>query len=125
VDSDPDPFPGPRRISRRTHYQVEVSVESDHNFYTGITRDLSEGGVFVATFDPPQVGSVVELDLKLPNVEAPFHMVGVVRWRRECEAASDGLPTGCGIEWREIGCAALTAIQEFVCVRDTLFFEAA
>jgi uncharacterized protein (TIGR02266 family) len=124
VDSDPSPD-GHRRANQRVHYHVEVSVESDHNFYTGITRDLSEGGVFVATFDPPHVGSLVELDLKLPDIELPFHLQGIVRWRRECDLASDGLPPGCGIEWLGLTSAALIAIQEFVCTRDTLFFEAA
>ncbi len=113
------------RNSDRARLEVEITLESEHNFYTGITCDVSEGGVFVATYVPPAMGSMVEMDLKLPHIDAVFHMMGVVRWTRDFKASCEGCPPGCGIEWIDISYGALVAIQAFVEQRDSIYFEAA
>ena len=113
------------RISDRAALEVEVSMNSEHNFYTGITRDISAGGVFVATYDPPPPGTVIELALSLPGVPERFRITGVVRWTRELRASCDGCPPGSGIEWFNISEGALLAIERFVGRRDSLFYDVA
>jgi len=112
------------RSHTRAPLHVEVSLESDHNFWTGLTNDISEGGLFVATYDPPRVGEVIDVELDLPG--AGHHKVeGVVRWVRDAVIASDGNPPGCGVQWLTIAPEALEAIAAFVAHRDTIFYEAA
>ena len=37
------------RAAERFDLEVKVDLESDHNFYTGLTQNISSGGVFIAT----------------------------------------------------------------------------
>lgn len=115
-----------RRAHERAPLKVEVTLESEDNFYSGVANDVSEGGVFVACEDPPAVGTTVELDLTVPTSEHPFHVTGVVRWVREDWVAREGAPAGCGIEWVAISDDAVAAIAKFVREsRDTILYEAA
>ena len=45
------------RIHPRVEIHVEVTMESDHNFYTGLSSNVSEGGLFVATHAAPPLGT--------------------------------------------------------------------
>ncbi len=119
----PAPAPKEMRAHRRAPLTVEVTLESENNFYTGITGDVSEGGVFIATYTAPPVGATVELVLSLPHSTEVFDVRGVVRWVRPLDACGHGLVPGCGIQWTEISHEALSAIHAFVQGRDTIFFE--
>ena len=114
-----------RRVHERAPLEVEVTLESENNFYAGITNDVSEGGVFVATVVPPPVGAWVALTLRLGEEGPSWHVCGEVRWVRDVDAACEGCPPGCGIRWRFIPDEALEAIHAFVAGRDTILFEAA
>ncbi|MDB4967531.1 MAG: Signal recognition particle receptor protein FtsY [Myxococcales bacterium] len=105
----------------RVPLEVEVTLESDHNFFTGVAENLSEGGVFVATNHPPDVGSEVGFELVLGGER--FLVMGVVRWVRGERAASAGAPAGCGVRWGHLEDGALEAIRRFITVRDTDFYE--
>jgi len=110
-----------QRHARRVPLEVEVTLESDHNFFTGVANNLSEGGIFVATANPPPVGSEVGFELVLGGER--FLVVGVVRWVRDERAASSGAPTGCGVKWANLEDGALDAIHRFIDVRQTDFYE--
>jgi uncharacterized protein (TIGR02266 family) len=105
----------------RVPLEVEVTLESDHNFFTGVANNLSEGGVFVATANPPPIGFEVGFELVLGGER--FLVMGVVRWVRDERAASSGAPAGCGVKWVNLEDGTLAAIQHFVEVRQTDFYE--
>ena len=46
-----------QRREKRAPLEVEVSLESENNFYSGITGNVSRGGVFIATYTPPPKGA--------------------------------------------------------------------
>ena len=110
-----------RERAARVPLEVEVTLESDHNFFTGVANNLSEGGVFVATAHPPAVGAEVGFELVLGGER--FLVVGVVRWVRDERAASSGAPAGCGVKWTQLEAGTLEAIHRFVEVRQTDFYE--
>lgn len=111
------------RIHSRHRLEVEVTLQSDDNFYSGITGDVSEGGLFVATFMPPPIGAQIELVAKLPS-GALVKAIGEVRWVRDGDRASDGNPAGCGVRFVEIAEDTLDAIRRFVSAeRDTIFYD--
>src|SRR5258705_13287773 len=85
------------RAHRRLALELEVSLQSDSNFCLGLTENLSNGGIFVATHLVRPVGTVVALTLRLPNRKTPLALGGRVRWVRELAAALDA-PPGMGIE---------------------------
>jgi len=112
------------RVHERAPLNVEVTLDSDHTFYAGVTSDIGEGGVFVATYVPPPIGTLVRLSLTLPS-QGEWLVTGVVRWVRDLRTQNDDLPSGCGIQFVEVPREALDAIREFVALRDPLLFEAA
>ncbi len=121
------PPPPPRasapevRQYRRVDLHVEITLESDSNFYAGVSNNVSEGGVFVATLAAPPIGSTVTLTLGLPGA-GRFAVAGVVRWVREDDVCHGTLP-GCGIQWLGLPADARVAIEHFVRSRDTELYD--
>ena len=90
-----------RRAHPRYRFVTEVHFGSPSNFYTGFSRNISEGGVFVATYSPIPVGTVMDLEIKMPDSSPPIAMRGEVRWRAEPTEGSDGEP-GLGVKFLDL-----------------------
>ncbi len=111
-----------RRASPRVNLQVEVTLQSESNFFTGFSGDISETGVFVATYQkhlPP--GTPVDLTLALPG-EPPMPLVGSVRWVREAGEPTSGVLPGMGIAFSGLEEKETVAIQRFILGREPLFW---
>jgi len=78
--------------------------------------------VFIATHKPQQVGSRIELSLRMPDSDEEFPIVGEVRWVRVYNEHSDTSP-GFGVRFLELPPGAAAAIQRFLGLRDPLFFD--
>jgi uncharacterized protein (TIGR02266 family) len=119
----PQASPGPElRRAPRFRLQAEVSLSSDSNFFTGFSGDISETGVFVATYEsvlPP--GTEVQLTLKLPG-RPTLEVAGRVRWVREHSDRAPGVFPGMGIEFEKLGEQEVTAIKEFLRRREPMFW---
>ncbi len=109
------------RRDTRFSAQVEVDIQSDSHFYTGLSENLSEGGLFVATYVPRPVGTEVDLSLKLPGLAAPVRTKGIVRWIREYSDLSDSIP-GMGLRLY-LDDADLPHVRRFLDSRPPLFFD--
>lgn len=115
----------PNRRQHQRHaiaLEVEIDDTSDHNFYTGITLDLSEGGVFVATHLEKRIGTLVDLVLHLPGTTEPLRCSGEVRWVRAYSESSDS-PPGLGIRFVALDPSAHASIQRFLSDRAPLFYD--
>jgi uncharacterized protein (TIGR02266 family) len=110
-----------RRAYERVPLEVEVTLESDHNFYTGLTSDISVGGVFVATHALWPVGTRVCVNLSLPGFERAFRVDAEVRWIRDGRFST--LPSGIGVRFEDLPSDMLLALTRFVQRRDTIFYE--
>ena len=104
----------PNRQFRRVDISVEVSLSSDNNFYTGQSRNLSEGGIFVVIDPPLPRNTPVGIRLHLAGSSSSYDIEGLVRWSSEH-------PRGCGIQFVGLPTDALAAIQSFTRKRDTIF----
>ena len=111
-----------RRAHKRHRFELEIDITSDHNFYSGITRDLSAGGVFVATHLEKPVGTLVDLALKLPKNDTPLRFVGEVRWVRSYNEQSDA-PPGFGVRFVLLEPGARAAIERFLTEREPELFD--
>ena len=107
-----------RRSAARKGLTVEVTMESDSHFFTGLSGDLSRGGVFIATYQRLSVGDDVYLHFVLPSGEVRVR--GRVRWSRE--ASGDRGP-GFGVSFEDIPDEAKKAIEAFCDERPPLFYE--
>ncbi len=110
-----------RRRHHRAPLVVTVGIDSENNFYAGITGDVSEGGVFLATDGILTLGSSIEITLTLPGFGRSHLCRAQVRWIQE----SRGAVTGYGLEWVYLPSEALIDIRAFVNDRDTMLFDAA
>ncbi|MBX3216656.1 MAG: PilZ domain-containing protein [Labilithrix sp.] len=111
-----------RRTPRANAYLC-IDLCSEHNFWTGLTMNLSEGGVFVATHVSLPVGSLVGLHLELPRHPQRIMTLGEVRWSR-AYTGDDDVPPGLGIQFVGLDEPTLRAIRRFVTtIREPLLFE--
>jgi uncharacterized protein (TIGR02266 family) len=111
-----------RRVHSRRDVELEVTLESESNFYLGFTENLSEGGLFIATHNLRPIGSTVEVTLKLPNVSEAIKAVGTVRWTREFSETSDTSP-GMGVRFEQIEPQQAAQIRDFLNQRAPLFYD--
>lgn len=109
-----------RRTHQRTALEADVSLYSETNFWSGFSEDVSEGGLFVASWELHPIGTQVDVSLELPTGYA-IKTRGEVRWHRE--AAEDGPRPGMGIRFLALADADLRAIQTFVKHRAPLFWD--
>jgi uncharacterized protein (TIGR02266 family) len=101
--------------------EATVDMESESNFFTGFSTDISEGGLFVATSDLLPIGSEIDLRFTLPSGQA-VDVQGVVRWRRELNDGQPEIFPGMGVQFNALPPNAAGAIQTFVGAREPLFF---
>jgi len=116
--------PDDRRLEPRYAVAVAVTLESDHNFYTGLTSDLSGGGLFVATHMIRPVGERIQLRITLPTSREPIEAMTEVRWIRATAMPGGGGEAGMGLQFLQLDVKAKDAIKAFLRKRDSLFFDA-
>jgi uncharacterized protein (TIGR02266 family) len=118
----PSGFPGTDRrnnAGKRVFVDVEIGLATESQIYTGLSLDVSTGGVFVATYDPARPGTAVSLHFVLPDGHA-VNADGVVRWNR---AATEDAPPGMGVAFVAISVEALDHIAAFCASRPPLYFD--
>jgi uncharacterized protein (TIGR02266 family) len=112
------------RASERFDLEVKVDLESDHNFYTGLTQNISAGGLFIATNAIRRIGDRITLKFSMPGSAEPLAVETEVRWIRENSALNrvDGA-TGMGVRFVNLSPQAAAAIQSFLESRDSLYYD--
>lgn len=120
--SDREPVSENRRRDPRFGVELDVTLESDHNFYAGFVENLSVSGIFVATHTNRQIGELIEFSIRLSKEEAPITGVGEVRWIRQYSETSD-TPPGIGLRFKKLADGASSRIEEFLKNREPLFFD--
>lgn len=112
-----------RRTGPRYHVNVEVGLQTESNFYTGLTQDLSGGGIFVATNQIRQVGERITVQLTLPGQTETFEIVTEVRWVRGTSLSRGIDDPGMGLRFLQMSPGAKIAVNDFLKQRESLFFD--
>jgi uncharacterized protein (TIGR02266 family) len=110
------------RTENRASLSAELSATSESNFYTGISGDIDEGGLFIATHQNHQPGTLIDLTLSLPG-HTPLRLAGEVRWIREFSEFTEDLEPGLGVGFLNLPDEARRAITDFMKARQPLFYE--
>lgn len=119
--SRPDAVPPSRRREPRRSCELELEFTDETHFFAGLTQDLSQGGVFIATYHVFPVGSRLELGFQLPG-GTEVRARGVVRWVREAGEPGQERP-GMGVAFSELSESALNAIASYCERRAPLYME--
>lgn len=112
-----------RRSYPRFPLHVKVDRDSDHNFFCGLSDDIADTGLFVATYAPAELGDHLEIAFSVGGVRRTFRAQCRVRWVREYDKdADEGIP-GMGLAFEKLEPEAETAITTFVAQRQPIFYE--
>jgi len=109
-----------KRESERVSLSVDIHLSSDSQFFSGLSGDISEGGLFLSTYRAIAIGSPVALEFSLPGAQDAVRAKGEVRWLRE---HSTGQPRGVGIAFEELADEDRERIERFCTVRPPLYYE--
>ncbi|HVU49137.1 MAG TPA: TIGR02266 family protein [Polyangia bacterium] len=109
------------RASERTDLEVKVDFAVNDMTYTGVTRNISAGGVFVATALLPKVGERINLKFSLPGNGRELSVQTEVRWvRKQAPSPADDSPSGMGLQFVNPSADDVAALEEFLARRDAL-----
>jgi uncharacterized protein (TIGR02266 family) len=112
------------RASERTALKVRVDFELNDMTYSGVTRNISAGGLFVATMDLPRVGDRINLKFSLPGDSRELAVQTEVRWIRERTPVLDeDAPPGMGLQFVNPSASDAAALEQFLARRDALMGE--
>jgi uncharacterized protein (TIGR02266 family) len=123
-----------RRAHARFALALAITLSGENNFYTGLTEDISEGGVFIATHHILPLGTPVIMAFTLPHARKPLQVAGKVRWIREPDAVrrpgynfggdlDRDVKPGMGVEFTNLDAESLAAIKFFTRCRAPEFFD--
>jgi len=121
-ETQPSDAPAPlsnRRGSERVPCALELEFEQDSHFFTGLSQDISEGGIFVATYERLPVGT--RLSISFETQAGPVLAKGEVRWVRDA-GLEDGRP-GIGIAFTELSPEAAERIGQYCAHRPPLYVD--
>lgn len=99
-----------------------LSMNTDHQFYSGFSEDIDEAGIFVATFEPKPVGDKVLVNFKLPGGR-PVTAQGEVQWVREYNPLVPEMAPGMGVKFTNLMPKDRDAIASFMKDRAPLFYD--
>lgn len=112
-----------RREHDRAEFAVDIGLHSATQFFAGISGDLSEGGLFVATYTPSPVGSEIHVSFVLSGVA--IRTPAIVAWVRAADAATDsgGPEPGMGLRFYALKDRDRAAIEKFLEMRPPMIYE--
>jgi uncharacterized protein (TIGR02266 family) len=118
----PPTAPRDLRGHPRMPFEIDITLESDSQFYSGFSENLSEGGIFVATHALQPVGTRLDVIFTLPGVKEPLRVEGDVCWVRVHSDTSD-LPAGMGLRFASLSARSADVIRAFCMHRAPLFYD--
>lgn len=104
----------------REQLEANVGATTESNFFVGFSGEISEGGVFVATYATLPLDAKVEVLVTLPG-GYESRIPGTVRFVRD-PMDMDSEP-GIGVAFERLGSEARELILRFIRKRPPLFFD--
>ena len=108
--------------ARRGTLEANVGVSSETNFYVGFSGEIAEGGVFVATYNTLEVGSLVVVTVSLPG-GYEFRVPGYVHFVRDPMDMTDESEPGMGVKFEQLPTDNRELILRFIRKRAPMFYD--
>jgi len=113
---------GNHRIGAEFSVSFEVTAGGPHQFFTGITQDISKGGIFLATLQTLPLGTKMKIEFAVEG--RTIAAQAEVRWVREPDASdSIGVNPGMGLCFIEIAEADRAYIDSYVKEKETIYYD--
>jgi uncharacterized protein (TIGR02266 family) len=104
----------------RERLEANVGATTESNFFVGFSGEISEGGVFIATYSTLPVGTAVEVFLTLPGGYESTIPGSVLFVRDPMDMESE---PGIGVRFETLSTEARELILRFIRKRPPLFFD--
>ncbi|MAQ18219.1 MAG: hypothetical protein CMN30_25910 [Sandaracinus sp.] len=114
----------PKPTGAREKIEANIGATTESNFYVGFSGEISQGGVFLATYEVLPKDSSVNVLVTLPgNFE--FRCDGWVRFVRDPFdlSADDGADPGMGIQFENLPADARELVLRFIRKRPPMFYD--
>jgi hypothetical protein len=100
---------------------VELGTHSASNFYKGLGGNdvIDHGGIFVATYRIPKIGTNVSLRVLLPG-DLEFQAVAIVQWTRDASGSSE---PGFGARFTQIAQEGRHLVYRYTRNREPMFYD--
>ena len=108
-----------RRDRLRYAVDLDVTLDSAHNFYAALATNLSADGVFVSTHILQPIGMRCQLTIHVPGRAKPIKGVGEVRWVRG-RTGPEEAPPGMGLQFVELEPGDRDLVEAFLRQREPL-----
>lgn len=107
--------------------EAALGAHSPSNFYKGLSGNdvIDSGGIFVATYQIPKIGTNVLVKVSLPG-GYEFEALGVVEWTREAPNSISGgieAPPGFGAKLTQVTPEGRQLVYRYVRNREPLFHD--
>ena len=100
---------------RRRHGRVPLKIPVDYTsvdaFFTEFSANINAGGMFVEMEEPPELGTVVQLQFSLPGDEQDVQVEGRIAWTSD---GKDESAAGVGIEFQNLPADVCETINNIV-----------
>ncbi len=100
-----------RRKTPREDLTVRVEYATVDELFSDFARNINEGGIFVESDQPQELGTEVELQFRLPGSEEPIAARGLVV--HVSDGSEDG-QRGMGIEFGELDPETRARVNDLV-----------
>ena len=100
-----------RRHSARAPVTVRVEYATVDAMFSEFSQNINEGGLFIETEQPLDLGEQVHLHFRLPGSPEPVKVTGRVAWIDE---GGSGEVPGMGIEFEDLDDQARRQINDLV-----------
>lgn len=124
AETQPEAKPLPAPAPGQLRLEAALGAHSPTNFYKGLSGNdvVDAGGIFVATYQIPRIGTPLVLKVSLPG-GYEFEAQAVVRWTREPASVSDGSQPGFGAQFTVISPEGRQLVYRYVRNREPLFHD--
>lgn len=113
----PPPSTGPR-----VDVEANIGATTESNFFVGFSGEISDGGVFLSTYEVLKLGTRVRALVTLPgNFE--FKVDGWVRFVRDPMDFNSDADPGMGIQFEHLSADARDLVLRFIRKRAPLFYD--
>ena len=110
-DGDGEGSGDDRRRSERADLVVRIEYSTVDDLFSEFTRDINEGGVFIETEHPQEIGATIDLQFHLPGSPDPIKAVGTVVRRND--GSEPGL-LGMGVEFESLSSETRARINDLI-----------
>jgi hypothetical protein len=114
----------PAPVGTGTAIEVALGAHSPTNFYKGLSGNdiIDHGGLFVATYIVPKIGTPVRLRISLPG-GFEFEAMAIVQWSREAVDPFGDAQPGFGARFTQIANEARQLVYRYVRNREPIFHD--